>query len=235
MSIAKIIAVLGAATIASAINGYEVAEFNAIVVDVQANLNEYISLAENNADFQLPDGVLDVYTQLTTYTDESYTTLFSAINFEQVTTVMHQLPWYTTRLAPIISSYLKAHSITDTVDPAVAGANAVATSAAESASAKASEASSKAASASSKASSVSSEASASSKASSSSSKASSSASSVASSVSSAASSAASSASSAASSASSAASSSTSAGAAANLNALGAGMGAIVAGAAALLL
>ncbi|CCK71161.1 Tir3p KNAG_0G01030 [Huiozyma naganishii CBS 8797] len=234
MSIAKISALLATvASLAAAINDYEVAEFNAILVDVKANLMQYISLAENNPDFTLPDGVLDVYTQLTTYTDESYTSLFTAIDFDQVTTVMHQVPWYSSRLIPIMSSYMAAHSITETADPAVNGA---ATTGADSATASAT-ASAVSSAASSAASSVSSEesssrASSSSVASSAASSSSSAASSAASSVSSAASSAASSVSSAASSSSRASSSRA---AAANVNAFSAGVGAVVAGAAALLL
>lgn len=66
MSFTKIAALLAtAASMASAINDYEIAEFNAILVDVNDNLEEYMSIAENNPDFVLPNGVLECYTHMT--------------------------------------------------------------------------------------------------------------------------------------------------------------------------
>ncbi|CCD26304.1 SRP1/TIP1 family protein NDAI_0H01300 [Naumovozyma dairenensis CBS 421] len=233
MSVTKTTVLLASlAAIASAQSGYEVAEFNAILVDVQAHLQEYMSLAMNNADFTIPSGVLEVYEQLTTYTDETYTTLFSAINFAQVTTVMEQVPWYSSRLIPIISSYMEAHSITETDGASSVVATSAAASSIVSSSAAASSSSGAVSSSSSAADSSSLSAS-----SASSSSAASSSSSAASSSSSAASSSSSSSASASSTAASngTSSSSANAGAALNMGMFSAGMGAAIAGAAALLL
>ncbi|KAK5962298.1 Tir3p PWA37_000339 [Arxiozyma heterogenica] len=124
MSVKKFLALMaGAATLTSALDAYEVAEFDALLLDVNAHLTEYISLAENNPSFTIPEGVLECYTHITTYTDDSYTTLFTMINFAQVTTAMELLPWYSSRIVPLMSSYFKAHSITETADLGASGAS----------------------------------------------------------------------------------------------------------------
>lgn len=124
MSVKKFLALMaGAVTLTSALDAYEVAEFDALLIDVNAHLTEYISLAENNPSFTIPEGVLECYTQITTYTDDSYTTLFTMINFAQVTTAMELLPWYSSRIIPLMSSYFRAHSITETADLGASGAS----------------------------------------------------------------------------------------------------------------
>lgn len=97
----------------------QVVEFQAILSDVNSHLTDYISLAVNNPSFTLPDGVLDVYTQMTTYTDDSFTTLFTELDFNSINAVMTALPWYSNRLEPCIQSAFKANSITDTAIGAV--------------------------------------------------------------------------------------------------------------------
>ena len=135
MSTKKFLALMAsAATLTAALDAYEVAEFNALLIDVKAHLTQYISLAENNPNFTIPDGVLECYTQLTTYTNDSYTTLFTMINFAQVTTAMEMLPWYSSRIEPLMSSYFKAHSITETNDPDATGSSATSSAASSSSS-----------------------------------------------------------------------------------------------------
>lgn len=92
----------------------EAIEFQAILSDVNGHLNDYISLAMNNPSFTIPSGVLDVYTQMTTYTDDSYTTLFSELDMTAINSALSQLPWYSSRLQPEIQSAFEANSITDT-------------------------------------------------------------------------------------------------------------------------
>ncbi|CAI4064836.1 hypothetical protein SKDZ_09G1510 [Saccharomyces kudriavzevii ZP591] len=113
MSFTKITALLAAAAastkLVSAIGQYEVVEFDAILADVKANLEQYMSLAMDNPNFSLPSGVLDVYQHMTTATDDSYTSYFTEMDFAQITTAMVQVPWYSSRLVPeILSAMQKA-------------------------------------------------------------------------------------------------------------------------------
>ena len=93
------------------INKADVVEFEAILDDVQHNLNDYIKYAEDTPDFVLPSGVLNVYTHMTTYTDDSYTSLFTEMDFTSINMMMSSLPWYTTRMIPIIASYYAKNGI----------------------------------------------------------------------------------------------------------------------------
>ncbi|CAI5069736.1 BTE_HP_G0099600.mRNA.1.CDS.1 [Saccharomyces cerevisiae] len=264
--IAALLAVAAASTqlVSAEVGQYEIVEFDAILADVKANLEQYMSLAMNNPDFTLPSGVLDVYQHMTTATDDSYTSYFTEMDFAQITTAMVQVPWYSSRLEPEIIAALRSAGISITsLGQSVSESgseSATASSDASSASESSSAASSSASESSSAASSSASESSsaASSSASESSSAASSSASEAAKSSSSAKSSGSSAASSAASSASSKASSAASssakasssaekstnssssatsknAGAAMDMGFFSAGVGAAIAGAAAMLL
>ena len=150
MKFSAVLALAATAAMAADVSDFQVAQFQGMLVDVNAHLQEYMSLAMNNADFTIPSGVLDVYEHMTTYAsgDDSYTSLFTEINFAQVTTVIEKLPWYSTRMLPIIESYMSAHSFS--TDAASGASSAAASSsAAESSSASSSAASSSAASSSS--------------------------------------------------------------------------------------
>ncbi|CAI4395158.1 AEL_collapsed_G0027610.mRNA.1.CDS.1 [Saccharomyces cerevisiae] len=265
--IAALLAVAAASTqlVSAEVGQYEIVEFDAILADVKANLEQYMSLAMNNPDFTLPSGVLDVYQHMTTATDDSYTSYFTEMDFAQITTAMVQVPWYSSRLEPEIIAALQSagisvtslgQSVSESGSESATASSAASTSASESSSAASSSASESSSAASSSASESSSAASSS--ASESSSAASSSASEAAKSSSSAKASGSSAASSAASSASSKASSAASssakasssaekstnssssatsknAGAAMDMGFFSAGVGAAIAGAAAMLL
>ncbi|CAI4382179.1 AEG_G0027640.mRNA.1.CDS.1 [Saccharomyces cerevisiae] len=88
--IAALLAVAAASTqlVSAEVGQYEIVEFDAILADVKANLEQYMSLAMNNPDFTLPSGVLDVYQHMTTATDDSYTSYFTEMDFAQITTAM---------------------------------------------------------------------------------------------------------------------------------------------------
>lgn len=45
---------------------------------------------------------------MTTYTNDGYTSLFTEINFSEVSTVLRELPWYSSRIEPLITSVLAA-------------------------------------------------------------------------------------------------------------------------------
>ncbi|AJR39382.1 unnamed protein product [Saccharomyces cerevisiae] len=265
--IAALLAVAAASTqlVSAEVGQYEIVEFDAILADVKANLEQYMSLAMNNPDFTLPSGVLDVYQHMTTATDDSYTSYFTEMDFAQITTAMVQVPWYSSRLEPEIIAALQSagisvtslgQSVSESGSESATASSAASSSASESSSAASSSASESSSAASSSASESSSAASSS--ASESSSAASSSASEAAKSSSSAKASGSSAASSAASSASSKASSAASssakasssaekstnssssatsknAGAAMDMGFFSAGVGAAIAGAAAMLL
>ncbi|AJR37472.1 Tir3p [Saccharomyces cerevisiae YJM248] len=233
MSFTKIAALLAVAAassqlVSAQVGQYEIIEFDAILADVRANLEQYMSLAMNNPDFSLPSGVLDVYQHMTTATDDSYTSYFTEMDFAQITTAMLQVPWYSSRLEPEIIAALQSAGISVTsLGQSVSESgsqSATATSDASSASESSSAASSSATASSSAASRSATSASESSSAASSSATASSSA----------ASRSATSAS-ASSSATSRSATSENAGAAMDMGFFSAGVGAAIAGAAAMLL
>ncbi|CAI4039744.1 hypothetical protein SMKI_09G1540 [Saccharomyces mikatae IFO 1815] len=235
MSFTKIATLLAVAAVStqlvSAIGQYEIVEFNAILEDVKANLQQYMSLAYNDPNFSLPTGVLDVYQHMTTATDDSYTSYFTEMDFAQISTAMFRVPWYSSRLEPEIISALKNAGITITsLGQTVAESDAASTSASESS------ASSSAASSAASSSAASSSAASSAASSASSSKASSSAAS-SSAASSKASSSSAKATSSAEKSTNGSSSTTSknAGAALDMGFFSAGVGAAIAGAAAMLL
>ncbi|AJR45857.1 Tir3p [Saccharomyces cerevisiae YJM1307] len=254
--IAALLAVAAASTqlVSAEVGQYEIVEFDAILADVKANLEQYMSLAMNNPDFTLPSGVLDVYQHMTTATDDSYTSYFTEMDFAQITTAMVQVPWYSSRLEPEIIAALQSagisvtslgQSVSESGSESATASSAASSSASESSSAASSSASESSSAASSSASESSSAASSSaSEAAKSSSSAKASGSSAASSAASSASSKASSAASSSAKASSSAEKSTNssssatsknAGAAMDMGFFSAGVGAAIAGAAAMLL
>ncbi|AJP39453.1 Tir3p [Saccharomyces cerevisiae YJM1078] len=247
MSFTKIAALLAVAAassqlVSAQVGQYEIIEFDAILADVRANLEQYMSLAMNNPDFSLPSGVLDVYQHMTTATDDSYTSYFTEMDFAQITTAMLQVPWYSSRLEPEIIAALQSAGISVTsLGQSVSESgsqSATATSDASSASESSSAASSSATASSSAASRSATSASESSSAASSSATASSSAASRSATSASASSSAASrsaTSASASSSATSRSATSENAGAAMDMGFFSAGVGAAIAGAAAMLL
>ncbi|KAL3231359.1 Cell wall protein TIR3 [Nakaseomyces bracarensis] len=130
--IALFLAAALAATNVAAVNSDEIQEFNVILSDVMGHLTDYISYAENDPNFTLPDHVLDLYMAMTTATDDSYTTMYNEINFAQVTTAMTRLPWYSSRILPKISPYLEAQQNQAVVESDVSEAASSASSSAAS-------------------------------------------------------------------------------------------------------
>ena len=100
--------IVAAARAQQTVDRAEVAEMQALLDDVSSHLTEYMSFAMNNPSFTLPSGVLQVYEQMTTYTNDGYTSLFTEINFSEVSTVLRELPWYSSRIEPLITSVLAA-------------------------------------------------------------------------------------------------------------------------------
>lgn len=67
-----------------------------LLADVQSNLDEYISLVGGT--IPIPTELIAYYTEIATYTDDSYTTLLSDFPADQISTIVTQLPWYSSRL-----------------------------------------------------------------------------------------------------------------------------------------
>ncbi|KOH00391.1 putative lipase DI49_1099 [Saccharomyces eubayanus] len=105
MSVSKIAFVLTAiASFAAAETAGQTAELQAIIGDINSHLSDYLGLETGNSGFQIPADVLSVYQQVMTYTDDSYTTLFSKLDYDAITKTIVKLPWYTTRLSSEIAA-----------------------------------------------------------------------------------------------------------------------------------
>ncbi|GES72420.1 hypothetical protein SCEPF1_0949000100 [Saccharomyces cerevisiae] len=52
----------------------------------------------------MPAGVLDIGMALASATDDSYTTLYSEVDFAGVSKMLTMVPWYSSRLEPALKS-----------------------------------------------------------------------------------------------------------------------------------
>ncbi|CAI5007449.1 CFC_HP_G0000840.mRNA.1.CDS.1 [Saccharomyces cerevisiae] len=108
MAYIKIALLAAIAALASAQTQEEIDELNVILNDVKSNLQEYISLAEDSSSgfslSSLPSGVLDIGLALASATDDSYTTLYSEVDFAAVSKMLTMVPWYSSRLEPALKS-----------------------------------------------------------------------------------------------------------------------------------
>ncbi len=98
----SIITLASLATLATAIDQDEVAAVTALYGDINGHLSDYLNyIQQGNA---LPDGLLNLYQEAQTYTDDSYTTLLSTVDFNAVEGFVTGLPWYSSRLAGAFAS-----------------------------------------------------------------------------------------------------------------------------------
>lgn len=120
-----------AATLVNAQNAVEVAEIQVLVNDINSNLGQYLSLETNpDSGFQIPDNLLSLYRNVATYTDDSFSTLLSGVNFDEITSTIVGLPWYSSRLLPALESASSAAAGSGDAAAAPASANASSVSAA---------------------------------------------------------------------------------------------------------
>ncbi|VEU21794.1 DEKNAAC102802 [Brettanomyces naardenensis] len=94
------IALLAAAANAD-LTDQQVEAVNALFQDIGKNEDEYLSFLET-AGVPLPNGLVPIFEQLMTYTDDSYSTLFATLpetEYDQITQLAAELPWYSSRLA----------------------------------------------------------------------------------------------------------------------------------------
>ncbi|GFP73096.1 cold shock-induced protein TIR1 [Saccharomyces cerevisiae] len=108
MAYTKIALFAAIAALASAQTQDEINELNVILNDVKSHLQEYMSLAQDpSSGFSLssmPAGVLDIGMALASATDDSYTTLYSKVDFAGVSKMLTMVPWYSSRLEPALKS-----------------------------------------------------------------------------------------------------------------------------------
>lgn len=98
-------AVAASAFAISVVNAVDVtpeqnADLLVIINDIESHASDYISLETSNSGFQIPAQVLSLYAALATYTDQSFTTLFSELDVTALTATVTNLPWYSSRLLP---------------------------------------------------------------------------------------------------------------------------------------
>lgn len=67
-----------------------------LLADVKANLNEYVALIGGTV--PIPADLISYYTEVATYTDNSYTTLLANFPADEYSTIITQFPWYSSRL-----------------------------------------------------------------------------------------------------------------------------------------
>ncbi|CAI4060977.1 hypothetical protein SUVZ_05G0810 [Saccharomyces uvarum] len=110
MSYAKIALFAAVAALASAQTQQEIDELNVILNDVKSHLQEYMSLAQDSSSgfslANMPAGVLNIGMALASATDNSYTTLYSAVDFAGVNKMLTMVPWYSSRLEPALKSMM---------------------------------------------------------------------------------------------------------------------------------
>ncbi|AJU54700.1 Tir1p [Saccharomyces cerevisiae YJM1463] len=108
MAYTKIALFAAIAALASAQTQDQINELNVILNDVKSHLQEYINLAsDSSSGFSLssmPAGVLDIGMALASATDDSYTTLYSKVDFAGVSKMLTMVPWYSSRLEPALKS-----------------------------------------------------------------------------------------------------------------------------------
>ncbi|QLG73735.1 hypothetical protein HG535_0F02460 [Zygotorulaspora mrakii] len=85
----------------SAIEPIQSAEINVILSDARGHLQDYMSVMTT---INIPPAIMEIGMAMATATDDSYTTYYSEIDFDQVNTLVRELPWYSSRLAPALTA-----------------------------------------------------------------------------------------------------------------------------------
>ncbi|CCH57912.1 hypothetical protein TBLA_0A01120 [Henningerozyma blattae CBS 6284] len=114
MSITKVVSLLAAITaIANADGDREAAMISMQVYmnDIGSHMKEYLSMEKANPEQSIPPGVLSAYAAKMTAKGDSYTSFFSDIPDSYIHYMITGVPWYSTRLAPAISSALASAGI----------------------------------------------------------------------------------------------------------------------------
>ncbi|CAI4916929.1 BAD_HP_G0000260.mRNA.1.CDS.1 [Saccharomyces cerevisiae] len=127
MAYIKIALLAAIAALASAQTQEEIDELNVILNDVKSNLQEYISLAEDSSSgfslSSLPSGVLDIGLALASATDDSYTTLYSEVDFAAVSKMLTMAS--SSAVSSAVASSTKASAISQISDGQVQATSTV--------------------------------------------------------------------------------------------------------------
>lgn len=89
------------ASLTSTIVAQEAAALTGLYGDISGHISEYLSYVQDGN--SLPNGLLNLYQEVQTYTDDSYTTLLSSVDFGQISSFVTGLPWYSSRLETIFA------------------------------------------------------------------------------------------------------------------------------------
>jgi len=92
------IALFSTATVVLA-NNVDVA--TVLLNDIGEHINDYMSLVGGT--IPIPTDLVKYYTEVATYTDDSYTSILSDFPTQQVESIVTQLPWYSSRLESKLS------------------------------------------------------------------------------------------------------------------------------------
>lgn len=100
----------------------QVAELNAVLQDLKSNFNDYINLATDpSSGFSLADmpaGLIDLGMAIGTATDDSYTSMYTGVDFAGVDKLVTMVPWYSSRLLPLINELYTAPASSSAAAPA---------------------------------------------------------------------------------------------------------------------
>ena len=112
MAYSKITLLAALAAIAYAQTQAQINELNVVLDDVKTNIADYITLSETpNSGFsldQMPAGIMDIAAQLVANpSDDSYTTLYSEVDFSAVEHMLTMVPWYSSR--PVSYTHLDVY------------------------------------------------------------------------------------------------------------------------------
>ncbi|QPG74954.1 hypothetical protein FOA43_002293 [Brettanomyces nanus] len=80
---------------------------DALFLDIKSYQEEYVSYLAEASAIDFPTVLIGIYTAMTTYTDDAYTSLFSTVaqsQFYEVASLAENLPWYTSRLEASMSA-----------------------------------------------------------------------------------------------------------------------------------
>lgn len=135
MSVVQITLLIAAtaASFASAQSQEEIDEYNVLVSDIKAHASDYLSIAINDPSISIPSGVLQIYQEVATATDDSYTTLYQDLDFNQISNLVVSLPWYSSRLEGELASATATDAASSSSDSAVSSTTSAAASSTDSA------------------------------------------------------------------------------------------------------
>lgn len=77
-------------------NPEQVAAITGLYGDIKGHFSDYLSYIQGG--HSLPNGLLNLYQEVQTYTDDSYTTLLGDVDYGSLENFAEGLPWYSSRL-----------------------------------------------------------------------------------------------------------------------------------------